>query len=481
MPRTHIITLLLLVLTQPLPGVTSGNISQSGPQIMLSATELHNFREVYTGRFSDLQFYDVSAQGLTHDLLLTAEQPFAISLHCHDDFGQTITIKPTNGLVATTRVFVRYFPSVTGQHSTTISHSTEGGAPLTVTASGTATENRTPTDYYSTATGGGSTLKTQLHHITANHQTQTYSSLWSHFITTDATFSGKVWDIYSDIPCEPPPYLYAFGEDQDPGLGGGSEGQYYNREHSMPRSWFSGDDPMNTDLYHIYPVDKRVNAIRDNFPLGEVNNPTTTTMNGSKLGNNSRTGYSGTAFEPIDAYKGDLARTFFYMITRYEDRIESWTNSPEAMAMLDNKTYPGYKEWAIDMLVDWHELDPVSQKEISRNNAVYQIQGNRNPFVDHPEFVQRIWGDTTTITNELTNHSAYALFPNPANDYFIIDGPKEHFKVSLSSSHGNTIFSQKNAYPGNPINLPPLKPGPYIVKIESDLRITHHILILHNY
>jgi endonuclease I len=473
------IILPVLLLLHTCSYARSINTYQSDPQISLSVTELFDFRDVYAGMYSDVQFYEVSAQGLTSDLVIDARAPFRVSLQCYDAFDQSITLQPISGTIATTRIFVRFFPEHPGKTETTISHSSDGIPDQTVTVSATGVESLIPHNYYHTATGGGSRLKSQLHEIITNHQTQTYGSLWHHFKSTDAGFSGHVWDIYSDTPCEPPPYMYTFNDDQDQGIGGGNEGEYYNREHTMPRSWFGGSiDPMNTDLYHIYPVDKRVNALRDNYPFGEVRNPSNTTNNGSKLGNNNRPGYSGKAFEPIDAYKGDLARAFLYMVTRYHDQIESWTYSQEGMAMLDNNTYPGYERWALGMLLDWHELDPVSQKEINRNNAIYLIQGNRNPFVDHPEFVQRIWADTATTIPYSNLHTHFNLFPNPATDHLTIHGPDQHIFVTLITMYGNAIYYNTTAKTGTQIRLPALTPGPYIVRIESDSSVNHHMLII---
>lgn len=472
---------LFLTFTLVIPSLGYGSLfnMQSETQILLSKTELFDFGEVYTDMFSDVQFYEVSAENLTSDLLISVDNSFRISLHCYDHFGQSITLKPASGMIPNTRIFVRFYPEQTGQQQTTINHSTESAVIKTVAVSGRGSDKQIPSDYYSTATGEGEQLKTQLHQIINQHNTQTYSSLWTHFKSTDATFSGKVWDIYSDIPCDDPPYIYTFEVDQDRGSGGGEEGEYYNREHSFPRAWFGGTrDPMNTDLFHIYPTDKRVNSIRDKLPFGEVNNPSTTTSNGSKKGTNVIPGYSGTAFEPIDPYKGDLARTYFYMITRYENLIENWTYSAEGMAMLDNNTFPGYKQWAIEMLIDWHELDAVSQKEIQRNNAIFQIQGNRNPYIDHPEFVRQIWDSSSTSITEQKSNNTFRLYPNPANDYFKIDGPAETFDVRIFSSYGELILIRNNVNSGCRLDTNGLKAGPYIVQILTDSKPIHLILVI---
>lgn len=258
-----------------------------------------------------------------------------------------------------------------------------------------------PPGYYDDAQGlSGAPLKTALYQIIKDHNVQSYGSLWIHFETTDPKSNGKVWDMYSDIPGDTPPYEYNFGDDQCGNYGG--EGDCYNREHSFPKSWFDDASPMYTDLFQIVPTDGYVNGQRSNWPYGETNNPNWTSMNGSKRGSNSTTGYSGTIFEPIDEYKGDFARIYFYMATRYENSIAGWeNNSVNSDAALDGSSYPCYEEWYLNLLLDWHLNDPVSDKEIDRNNEVYDIQNNRNPFVDHPEWVVTVWGgvEAPVITN----------------------------------------------------------------------------------
>jgi endonuclease I len=244
-----------------------------------------------------------------------------------------------------------------------------------------------PAGYYANATDkSGTTLQAALHQIIDNHTVISYSGLWTAFQSTDAKSNGKVWDIYSDQPGGTPAYEFTFGNNQCGNYSG--EGDCYNREHSFPQSWFNDQSPMVSDLFQIYPTDGFVNGRRGNYPYGETSSPTWTSTNGSSLGPCSVAGYSGTVFEPIDAYKGDLARTYFYMATRYYGEDGNWPGS----AMVDGAEP---KAWAIAMLLQWSNNDPVSQKEIDRNNAIYGLQGNRNPFIDHPEYAGYIWGGET--------------------------------------------------------------------------------------
>jgi len=271
-----------------------------------------------------------------------------------------------------------------------------------------------PEGYYDDANGlSGESLKTALYTIIDDHDSQTYNQLWQHFISTDKKPNGKVWDMYSDVPGGTPPYEYTFVEDQCGNYSG--EGSCYNREHSFPKSWFNDAAPMVTDLFHIVPTDGYVNGQRSNWPFGETNNPSWTSLNGCKKGPNSTAGYSGTIFEPIDEYKGDFARIYFYMATRYENIIPAWeNNSSNADAVLDGTSYPVFEEWCLNLLIQWHQEDAVSQKEIDRNNAIYDIQNNRNPYVDHPEYVSMVWGGAEMPVISEVNHQPESPTPSEA-------------------------------------------------------------------
>ena len=283
-----------------------------------------------------------------------------------------------------------------------------------------------PPGYYDPATGlSGTALQQALHNIIKDHDTETYNQLWSDFASTDKKANGKVWDMYSDVPGGTPPYEYTFFSNQCGNYSG--EGDCYNREHSFPKSWFGGTVyPMYSDLFHLYPTDGYVNSRRSNYPYGEVNNASWTSMNGCKVGDNTYPGYSGTVFEPIDDYKGDFARTYFYMATRYLGEDNGWPGS----AMV-NGSQP--KEWALNMLYEWHNNDPVSEKETERNDAVYDIQNNRNPFIDHPEYVGMIWFNTSTA-DVLTDRTDFSVFPNPVTD-------KINIKMTEKASEGTTTVT----------------------------------------
>lgn len=238
-----------------------------------------------------------------------------------------------------------------------------------------------PAGYYNGTAGlKGSALRKQLHLIIRNHTVKSYAFVLTAYGTTDIKPNGKIWDVYSDIPGGTSPYEYAYGQT---GQGAG-EGFGYNREHSFPQSWFNSASPMDSDIHHLFPTDAYVNGMRSNYPYGVVGTPTKTSLNGSKLGNSVTPGYTGVVFEPIDAYKGDLARGQFYMATRYFGQDGSWAGSP---------SFNGaeMQPWALAQYKAWAQNDPPSWKDRMRNAAVYAYQGNRNPFVDHPEFITAIY------------------------------------------------------------------------------------------
>lgn len=271
-----------------------------------------------------------------------------------------------------------------------------------------------PTGYYSGAKGtNGSGLKTALFKKIASHTQLSYKALWTAYKTTDVRADGKIWDMYSNCT------NYVPGGSAQ-GANYKKEGDSYNREHSFPKSWFNDAYPMYTDLFHLYPTDGYVNNRRGNLPFGETNGDTYKSNDGfSKVGSSTIEGYSGTVFEPNDEYKGDFARTYFYMATAYEDKIAGWSS-----VMLAGNAYPAYTDWAIKMLLRWAQEDPVSQKEIDRNNAVYKLQGNRNPYIDYPGLEQYVWGSKTSTAFDPDNYDGKVdPTPDPTPDPTEVSAP----------------------------------------------------------
>ena len=225
----------------------------------------------------------------------------------------------------------------------------------------------------------GETLMNALHKKIKSFTSVSYDSLKEHFKKTDNK-DGYFWDMYSNKK---------YPIDETIAKGNSYEGAGWNREHSVPKSWFGDKSPMYSDIYHLYPTDCYVNNQRSNYPFGEVSTASYTSTNNCKLGSNAGSGPSK-VFEPADEYKGDFARTYFYFATCYMDKT---INLKEGSAVFTGEnSYPKLTQYSIDLFLKWDKNDPVSQKEIDRNNACYDIQKNRNPFIDYPNFAQQIWG-----------------------------------------------------------------------------------------
>ncbi len=255
-----------------------------------------------------------------------------------------------------------------------------------------------PSDYYDDAVGlTGYVLKSELHSIiSAGHDNQGYGALYYGYETTDTDHyyenDGSVLDMYSEKPTATDSYNYEHGENTCGTYS--DESDCYNREHIVPQSVFGEANPMKADIHFVVPSDGYVNNRRSSYAFGEVSSASWTSTNGSKVGSNSYPGYSGTVFEPIDEFKGDIARMLFYFATRYETQVDSWSHP-----MFNGTEDQVFADWFLAMILEWHANDPVSPREIDRNQACYNFQGNANPFIDHPEWVNSIWNATPDTEN----------------------------------------------------------------------------------
>lgn len=288
-----------------------------------------------------------------------------------------------------------------------------------------------PAGYYDTTDGLSKiALKSKLYDLIKDHSSISYSELWNAFQWTDKRADGKVWDIYSNST------NYVFITSQCGNYSG--EGSCYNREHSFPKSWFGGEvAPMYTDLFHMYPSDGYINGMRSNYPFGNVSVVSKTSNNSySLLGTSTESGSSLIVFEPADELKGDMARTYFYMVTRYENLVAGW-KSNDNTEMLSGNTYPALSAWAITVLLEWSRLDPVSAKERARNDLIYtNYQHNRNPFIDFPSLAEYVWGDSTTYA---FHPSKYVSVPSVKEKALIFKAWSENDRLHVRTEVGNTI------------------------------------------
>lgn len=241
-------------------------------------------------------------------------------------------------------------------------------------------------DYYDQAYGledSESLFKRLQKIISDNHHHRGYGELYSYLAKVFEDQDKNLIDFYSSNPYGQNPYNYTR---RDKCGTYKEEGDCFNREHIFPQGIFKKRMPMKSDYHHIIPTDGYVNNRRGRFPFGEVARVKWQSLNGSKLGSSGREDYNGTVFEPINEHKGDIARALFYFAVRYESRGRNWKDPS-----LNNKNYLFYKPWYVKMLKEWHEADPVDQFEMDRNTKGFEFQKNRNPFIDHPEWVELIW------------------------------------------------------------------------------------------
>ena len=287
-------------------------------------------------------------------------------------------------------------------------------------------------EYYTSVDGvkGGAALKTALHELIKDHKKISYGSgedkTWGAFYTTDAVVENgkrRVLDMYSAEK-------RYFGSK-------GSAVSGMNIEHSVAKSWWGGNqNNAYCDIHHLNPSDQNANSRKSNYPLGELTS--VSWENGvTFVGKANIDGKSQNAYEPCDEYKGDFARVFMYMFTCYQDLTweYTWMN-------YEKSTYPTLKPWAVELLLKWHKQDPVSEKEVNRNNAVYAVQGNRNPFIDYPQLADYVWGDSINYVFHLTGEveggnggNTGGGDDNGENDNFeIIDG----WKIYLNENFDGT-------------------------------------------
>ncbi|MDR2206037.1 MAG: endonuclease [Flavobacteriaceae bacterium] len=342
---------------------------------------------------------------------------------------------------------------------------------LFISASFISLNAQIPTGYYNgTENLTGYALKTKLSQIiSAGYIQHSYGELDGlHPLTDKDNYyenDQSVLDVYSENPNGTDPYTYIFNQQECGDYD--SEGDCYNKEHTVPQSLFDQQLPMRTDLHHILPTDGFVNGMRDNFPFGKVNNPTKTSMNGSKVGNNSSPGFSGTVFEPINEFKGDIARGLLYFVTRYENQLSGFE---DGNILNPGNKNQGLTDWELDLLLLWHQTDPPSAREIDRNNAIYyQIQNNRNPYIDHPEWVYEIWGFSSMATQETDFSESLKIYPNPVKGNTIsVEGKNlnRFDKAFIYNLVGQNVQTIENPFKnGNTIVLKNLPKGVYILKV----------------
>lgn len=338
-----------------------------------------------------------------------------------------------------------------------------------------------PPGYYNTATGTGYTLKTQLFNIINDHNDRGYAGLYVTYATSDIDSyyenNGSMLDMYTENPtgseCE---FIYGGGL-QDDGTLGNNECERYNREHIIPQSVFGSATPMYSDAHFVVPSDKYVNAQRGDLPFSKVNVPNNTYSNGGKRGSNLNSGYSagynGTVFEPIDEFKGDIARMILYFATRYEDLVAGWSYT-----MFNGTSTQVFTNQSLNVLLTWNAQDPVSQREIDRNNAIYTRQNNRNPFIDNNNYVTQIWG-LPLANPTFDDLETVKVYPNPTKDIINIESATALTEIEIITINGQVLQQIKNpVFNNSTYSISNLPKGFYFVKMSNENNsITKKVLV----
>lgn len=349
-----------------------------------------------------------------------------------------------------------------------------------------------PNGYYNSATGTGFQLKTQLHNIIRNFDAQSYNALRDLYANNNAKngFKDKYYendntilDIYSENPTGADPYNFSPTESMGSGP---NEGDAMNREHLIPQSYFDEGLPMRADAFHVWPTDSKVNGWRGNYAFGEIVNPENAAPCNSGASNLPCKSKNGTlkgkfvsntnitVMEPIDEFKGDIARAFFYFATCYENRMSGFYSSggnSEVRAMFDGSNNKVFNETFLQMLAQWHIMDPVSQREQDINDLIYyQHQSNRNPYIDHPEWVGTVWGiDMNTDDIHHQERKDISVY-NAADNTVVVkleNDAKSIANISVFDMTGKLVQTQKNTSNQKEVKVRINQKGIYIVKTEG--------------
>ncbi len=302
-----------------------------------------------------------------------------------------------------------------------------------------------PTGYYDSADGKtGSALKSALHNIIKDHTTYSYGDLWDILSHTDEDPNNPndVILIYTGI---------SRGKTQH----GGNQGEW-NREHVWAKSHggFGTNPPAGTDAHHIRPADVQVNGLRGHLDFDMGGNPVPGAPGCYK---------DSDSFEPRDAVKGDVARMIFYMATRYE----GGNGEPDLEVVDHVNTYPNPEHGKLSTLLQWNAQDPPDDFERNRNDVIYyQYQHNRNPFIDHPDYVASIWGGPNAIAdNPELNMEVY---PNPVNATLKIDcGTNSIWFFTLTTITGKTLKTNELQEGVNDIDVSGLHQGLYFLQVTT--------------
>ena len=335
-------------------------------------------------------------------------------------------------------------------------------------------------DYYSAANGkSGNSLYSALNTIAnKGFKSLGYDGALSAYQKSDvypsdpnhpdyvAGKAGKLWDMYGAC---------SFTAGDECGNYSG-ECDCYNREHSIPKSWWGGGkNNMYSDIFHLVPTDGYVNNRRSNYAFGVVSGSPKYEYNGCKLGSpasvstdkstilgTSATCSANPVFEPKDDYKGDFARGYLGMIAKYSNSSYSITSGDggQIFEAFQTTSHFGLTKYGVVLLMKWHREDPVSRKEIDRNNGIQATQGNRNPFIDYPYLAEYIWGEKAGETVDMSKLIASCeegFIPGQSNGWRGGDDPIDPSETKYTvtwSANGSQLKTEEVANNGKISTLP---------------------------
>ena len=340
-----------------------------------------------------------------------------------------------------------------------------------------------PSTYYQEANGlSAEELKEALYQIISNHLVFPY--------TSSAT---DTWDIIQQSDQDPTEHnnmiLVYTGRSQDKGYrdgsgnysqyenGNGTQSNSWNREHVWPKShgFPDEDDNAYTDVHNLKPCDRSVNSSRGtkDFDFG-----------GNQHNEASDCNTDSDSWEPPDYVKGDIARILFYMVIRYDPGFDHNNNTFD-LELVDYTT-PNNNDpilGKLSSLIQWHNDDPVDDFEINRNEIIFGFQENRNPFIDHPNLVNYLWGEnygeewneSLGFDNSHFDHD-FKIYPNPTNGDIFFNTTLNNSKIEIYSEIGQRIYNIENAS-FNSIKLE-LPAGVYFAKILLNNKIINRKIII---
>jgi len=308
--------------------------------------------------------------------------------------------------------------------------------------------------YYKTADGlSGEELKTELFYIIRDPGVVNYSGLKAKYVETDTRADGNLRDWYSNATSYVPGSNFGSSIKQ--------EGDGYNREHLMPQSWYNKASPMVSDIMQVVPTDGYLNSRRNDLPFGEViddENRINTSKNGYSKWGAPRSDLGApssvtSVFEPNDEVKGDIARIYFYMATCYQDSILGWIGN-NASDVLGGTIYRPILDWEMELMMRWAKIDPVDSVERARNAAVFEVQGNRNPFVDYPGLENYVWGDKAEEAFSYDYYEGVQQDPEHIDDDDSDNEPITEATLALNNTFFDTTWNGQRPTGNNePIHI----------------------------